>query len=60
MLKTRPKENCITIIRILIEKIQERNTLKYSIVCNSTSLPQIEMVQNKGQWPLKLKRLLDL
>ena len=39
--------------------MQERNTLKYSIVCNSTSLPQIEMVQNKGQCPLKL-RLIDL
>ena len=60
MLKTRPKENCITITRILIEKMQERNTLKYSIVCNSTSPPQIETVQNKEQCPLKLRRLIDL
>ena len=40
--------------------MQERNTLKYSIVCNSTSPPQIETVQNKEQCPLKLRRFIDL
>ena len=58
-LKTRFKQYCVIIIRKLIEKLQERNSLKYSIVRNSASLSPVEMVQNKEECPLKFKRLVE-
>ena len=62
MLNIRFKQNCVTSIRKLIEKLQERSTLKYSILRDSTSFSPIEMVRNKEECPLKLKntcRLID-
>ena len=53
------KQDCVIVLRNLIEKLQERSPLKYSIVCNSASLSSVEMVQNKEECPLKAKRLVE-
>ena len=58
-MKARLKQNFVTIISQLIEKVQERSTLKCSIVHNSISLPPTEMIQDKEECPLKLKILVD-
>ena len=55
-LKTRFKQDCVAIIRKLIEKLQEKSPLKYSIVGSSAYLSPLEMVQNKEECPLKFKR----
>ena len=58
-LKTRFKQNCVTIIRKLIEKLQERSPLKYSVICSSSYLSPVEMVKNKEECPLNFKRLVE-
>ena len=58
-LKTRFNQDCVISFRKLIEKLQERSPLKYSIVHSSTSFSSVEMVQNKEECPLKFKRLIE-
>ena len=49
----------LTIIRKLIEKLQERSPLNDSIVHNYASRSPVEMVLNKEECPLKFKRLIQ-
>ena len=49
----------LTVIRKLIEKLQERSPLNDSIVHNYASRSPVEMVLNKEECPLKFKRLIQ-
>ena len=53
------KKECKQIIIALLQKLQERCPLKYSIVRNASSLSPNEMVQNKEISTLKFKALAE-
>ena len=58
-MKTKFKKDCVVIIRNVIEKLQDRSPLKYTIVRYSASLSPVKMIQNKEECILKFKRLVE-
>ena len=58
-MKTKFKKDCVVIIRNVIEKLQDRSPLKYSIVRYSASLSPVKMIHNKEECVLKFKRLIE-
>ena len=53
------KRECKQVIIVLIQKLQERCPLKYSIVRNSSALPPNSMVEEKELSKMKLQGLVE-